>query len=234
MLKIKINIQRFNSTNKTTNYELSQYLNDDKPTYLGDYNSDMLKIDTQMKANADNISANISATEVAKATADTANDTANNAQTTAETANNTANNALAKSLSNENDIKKFNLTNIENLQLITSQGEILNNQLKVASNNDGSIAKIYGFLSMSTSDGQSKVVELTSNPTNLRPKSPITIQCTGVSQDTFNRLNSIDLNINTNGIIKISFYSTQSDNKLNFIFPCLYFMEDFGDTPTNI
>lgn len=41
------------STNKTTNYELSQYVGSDKPTYLGDYNSDMLKIDAGMKANAD-------------------------------------------------------------------------------------------------------------------------------------------------------------------------------------
>lgn len=41
------------STNKTPNYDLSQYVGTDKPTYLGDYNGDMLKIDTQMKANND-------------------------------------------------------------------------------------------------------------------------------------------------------------------------------------
>lgn len=40
------------STNKTNNYDLSQYIGTDKPTYLGDYNGDMLKIDTQMKNNA--------------------------------------------------------------------------------------------------------------------------------------------------------------------------------------
>lgn len=40
------------STNKTANYQLSQYIGTDKPTYLGDYNSDMSKIDAQMKANA--------------------------------------------------------------------------------------------------------------------------------------------------------------------------------------
>ena len=34
------------STNKTTHYELSQYLGTDKPTYLVDYNGDMSKIDT--------------------------------------------------------------------------------------------------------------------------------------------------------------------------------------------
>lgn len=40
------------STNKTVNYELSQYIGTDKPSWLNDYNNDMLKIDTQMKANA--------------------------------------------------------------------------------------------------------------------------------------------------------------------------------------
>lgn len=39
------------STNKTANYELSQYIGSDKPTYLVDYNGDMLKIDTGMAAN---------------------------------------------------------------------------------------------------------------------------------------------------------------------------------------
>ena len=41
------------STNKTINYDLSQYTANDKPTYLVDYNSDMNKIDTQMKTNND-------------------------------------------------------------------------------------------------------------------------------------------------------------------------------------
>ena len=33
------------STNKTKNLKLSQYVNSDKPSYLQDYNEDMLKID---------------------------------------------------------------------------------------------------------------------------------------------------------------------------------------------
>ena len=41
------------STNKTTNYNLSQFLGSDKPAWLVDYNGDMAAIDTQMKANAD-------------------------------------------------------------------------------------------------------------------------------------------------------------------------------------
>lgn len=44
-------------TNATANYELSQFLGTDKPAWLVDYNGDMLKIDTAVKDNADNIAA---------------------------------------------------------------------------------------------------------------------------------------------------------------------------------
>lgn len=40
------------STNSTTNYGLSQFISTDCPAWLGDYNQDMAKIDTQMKNNA--------------------------------------------------------------------------------------------------------------------------------------------------------------------------------------
>lgn len=60
------------STNKTPNYNLSQFTADDKPAWLGDYNSDMQKIDAQMKANATK--------------ADSAESTANNANQTASDA----------------------------------------------------------------------------------------------------------------------------------------------------
>ena len=40
-------------TNATATYELSQFLGTDKPAWLVDYNGDMLKIDTALKANAD-------------------------------------------------------------------------------------------------------------------------------------------------------------------------------------
>ena len=43
------------STNKTENYDLSQFVGTDRPTWLGDYNGDMTKIDAQLKQNADDI-----------------------------------------------------------------------------------------------------------------------------------------------------------------------------------
>lgn len=107
------------STNKTTNYELSQYVGADKPTYLGDYNSDMLKIDTQMKNNADDI-ASVSATATtANATANTALADASTAQTTADNANTSASNAsqiatqaLSKANANETALSAINAKSI--------------------------------------------------------------------------------------------------------------------------
>ena len=43
------------ATNHTENYNLSQFTGTDRPTWLGDYNGDMAKIDAQMKRNADAI-----------------------------------------------------------------------------------------------------------------------------------------------------------------------------------
>ena len=43
------------STNKTLTIELSQYVGTDKPTYLTDYNGDMLKIDNAIAADRDSI-----------------------------------------------------------------------------------------------------------------------------------------------------------------------------------
>lgn len=43
------------ATNHTSNYNLSQFEPTDRPTWLGDYNGDMQKLDTQIKANADSI-----------------------------------------------------------------------------------------------------------------------------------------------------------------------------------
>ena len=50
------------STNKTTYFNLSQYIGTDKPTYLGDYNVDMLAIDTTLhgiKTTADTCALNL-------------------------------------------------------------------------------------------------------------------------------------------------------------------------------
>lgn len=39
------------ATNHTDNYNLSQFVGTDRPTWIGDHNGDMSKIDAQMKVN---------------------------------------------------------------------------------------------------------------------------------------------------------------------------------------
>ena len=43
------------ATKHTANYNLSQFAGTDRPTWLGDYNNDMTRIDAQLKQNADAI-----------------------------------------------------------------------------------------------------------------------------------------------------------------------------------
>lgn len=120
------------STNKTPNYNLSQYIGTDKPTYLGDYNGDMLKIDTQLKANADSASNATAAAGTAQAVAEQAsqsvqslNDsvTANSADiaslktknaqqdSSIQNASNKASSALNKANQNEHNITEINTRN---------------------------------------------------------------------------------------------------------------------------
>lgn len=81
------------STGKTTNYELSQFIGTDKPSWLGDYNGDMLKIDTALGS--------------INATATTAQSGVASAQSAASAAQQTANAAQQKATANAQDITKL-------------------------------------------------------------------------------------------------------------------------------
>lgn len=207
------------STNKTTNYNLSQYIGTDKPTYLGDYNSDMSKIDTQMKTNADNIATAISGVESAQATANganqtaqSANATATSAQTTAQNASNTAGNAQstansalstatsAQATATSADTKITNLENSLNISNFTTYDQtndytknnvnLTSANVTVACNSAGNIFKVYG-----------EVVGTLPNPntggsvsiqTDLRPEDNITIKTAGICG--FSNSNANDFN----------------------------------------
>lgn len=87
------------STNKTSGYSLSQFVGSDIPSWLGDYNGDMLKIDTALTS--------------INATATGAQSTATSASSQAQAAQNTANSALQTANKNEDNIAnlKTSLTN---------------------------------------------------------------------------------------------------------------------------
>ena len=81
------------STNKTSGYSLSQFIGSDIPSWLGDYNGDMLKIDTALKS--------------INATATGANSTAISAASAAAAAQQTANSALSKANQNKQSISEI-------------------------------------------------------------------------------------------------------------------------------
>lgn len=87
------------STNKTTHYDLSQYVGTDKPTYLSDYNSDMAKIDAALYQ---------------------ANTNASSAEANASTALTQAGQALEKANTNEGDITDLeSVTDLLNTNVTT-------------------------------------------------------------------------------------------------------------------
>ena len=246
------------STNKTTNYELSQYIGTDKPTYLSDYNGDMYKIDAQMKVNADNVATAISSASTATSTANSANSTAQSALSTANTASSTAtsasttatnaqttaNSALstattAQTTANQvaSDLNAFeqelNFTHFDDITLSATGGTISSQSVKIASNEDGTIAKIYGHCKVTATGA----VTL-SGTSRLRPTTNITISCLGflfamTNDGSISRVASpADVTITTTGNITISSNYVWGDIKDFYLFPCMLFLKDFGDTPT--
>lgn len=245
------------STNKTTNYELSQYIGTDKPTYLVDYNGDMQKIDTGIKGAYDRGSAGVSAAATAQTAAETADGKATNAATAAASAQSaaetaataaatadgkavaaqtTANTANAATVVNANNITALsnfiNINTYMDLSVKTASGVTVNSSnLKLARNSDGSLCKIYGFLDLKcTASGNNTLVFTAQGGTGLAPDSDIYIQTAGVSTKN-GALGYLGFTIKTNGDIDFSFYGINNDAwKVNYP-PCIYFVKDFGDQP---
>lgn len=233
------------STNKTTNYDLSQYIGTDKPTYLGDYNSDMMKIDTAMAENktsaqnAENIANNAVATAgnaqttatAAQQTANTAKDTADGLASAVSQAQTTANNA-------ETNIEKLNLINFDKYTATSSQGTV-SGQVTVATNSDGTVGKIYGEINLSQLNYQG-FINITIPNTKLRPTEDIVIENLGIaklstSSDLCAEILKVNVNISTNGTISISRGSTpQYISQAINLMPCLLFMKNFGDVDNQV
>lgn len=128
MEKIKLNIQMFGSTNKTTNYELPQWVGTDKPSYLTDFNSAFFTIDGAIHEVAEDSSQAISdvadltdrvetaestvssldtRVDTVESTVQSASTTATNAQATATSALTTANTANGKADTNASNISSL-------------------------------------------------------------------------------------------------------------------------------
>lgn len=247
------------STNKTTNYELSQFIGSDKPAWLQDYNTDMSKIDAQMKANADGVtsaSGTASAASVAlgditsltttdkssavaainevKSTADTAASTAQAAATTANSANSKADTALA-------DFAKFDLSNTGDCTVTLTIGgtttTITDHRMRFSKNSDGSIFKIYGYIQPGNLLGKTGNAVLKISGINLPVSSEYTINTLSTTYYVYNQNTAPEFIIDragvvkTDGTIEITIPNLLGDVRYVRIIvpPCLYFNTNFGD-----
>ena len=249
------------STNHTTNYNLSQYISTDKPTYLVDYNNDMLAIDTQMKVNETAAATAKTAAENADTKAVTADGKAVTAQSSAAAAQTSADSANTKigTMANLETADKTSLVNalnevineininqhttfdpsisgqisVSNASLYTDEGKLF-----CSTNSSGTLAKIYGFVRLNTSN--TTATPVVSIQTSLRPQTDIIINSVGINVITdsndSNNVVSCNIKIYTTGVVEIygNNGGTITRNRI-IIHPCILYIKDFGDviTPSN-
>jgi hypothetical protein len=243
------------STNKTTYYDLSQYTANDKPTYLVDYNSDMANIDTgihEVDVKAGTSITNIgtmtdlqttekativgAVNEVKASTVANATNIAGNTTNIGTLANldTTTKSDLVNAINElKSIIDNFNLTTYNNLTFTTTDGSIDRNDIKIATNSDGSLCKIYGSIRLT--GYQPFATPTIKASSSLRPTSDITI--TGFSkfyQDAQGNVQGCDnasITIKTNGDIEISSNLLNNTYTRFILAPCLIYIKDFGDVP---
>lgn len=232
------------STNKTTHYELSQFIGTDKPAWLGDYNSDMSKIDAgintaQTTATGADGKADANTTAIgtlASLTTDVKTDLvsainevdghADTAQGTATTASSNASTALTKltMLGDYLDISSETTPTIS----ITGGTLYASSSVSCASNNSGSFGKIFGWIRFTAN---SSTVTLTF-PTPFRPTATKTFDGVVVSQLNEGVITERTISIATDGTATIQVANTANDSvwRLDLI-ACDLFVKAFKDLP---
>lgn len=235
------------STNKTANYNLSQFIGTDKPAWLSDYNQDMSKIDTGIKNASDAASAAdgkadanttsignlsnltttaktnlVAAVNEVKADAGTAQGSANTAIDKAN-ANTAAINALAGTL-NINTYLEYTSANAT-----ATGGTIGAGELYVARNSDGSLFKVYGNILFTPNGSGDKVITLSTTGV-AAPESAYNIQGCGFGFGANNAIRPMAITVNTNGTLQIKWTAQSTDGTTAIrLLACLYFNSDFGD-----
>ena len=230
------------STNKTTNYDLSQFIGSDKPAWLQDYNTDMSKIDTGIhnaattatgadgKADA-NTTAIGDLTYLSTSTKNNlvaaineVDGNADTAQGTANTASNTANSAKTTA---DGLVTFLNINTFATSTVTSSDSATITGSVRNATNTDGSLGKVYGGIILTPANAPTITIS-----TGLRPSSSITIQDLVILQDIGGNkeIYTRNVTIDTNGDTTIDIPSAFNGRAVKIILPpCLIFAKDFGD-----
>ena len=239
------------STNKTSNYELSQFVGGDKPAWLADYNSDMSKIDAQMKLNADGVTtasgnattantnigtmANLETTDKSSLVA-----ALNEVNTATGTAQSTASGAAATATTAKNEADSLatyiSLTQNGDVTPTISGGTVGNiNAIRYALNANGTLGKIYGRYRFTVNTTGTVTVTLPVSGLSLASNISINSGCDYVSfnsDSSIYAINARDMSIDTSGNVTITFTGFPVGATVTlWLPPCLYFFTDFGDQP---
>lgn len=130
------------STTKTTNYNLSQFADADKPTWRGDYNGDMLKIDRGMQCNANAAADAHTAATNAQNAADTNATAIAQVKTTADDAKAKAEANGSRITANADEFHRYRTTTDTHLSTLDTQvaGKANSSDVYTKSYSDGHFA----------------------------------------------------------------------------------------------
>lgn len=235
------------STNKTTHYELSQYVGTDKPTYLTDYNNDMSAIDTGIYNAQTKADSAYSAAGIADGKAGDAQTTANSALTNAGTAN-----TNIGTMANLNTTEKTTLVgainevnnrlNFVSFKRFTENDYSVSNNafwgghnLNIAKTADGAYCKLYGQINFAVNTTQSADSIFTITNTGLSVDSEFTVIGVGLEIIGDSAIRSIfrsDVKFKTNGNLEINLTTLEAGKDYTIILhPSVIQVKSFGDQP---
>lgn len=244
------------STNKTTNYDLSQFIGTDKPAWLSDYNGDMGKIDAgiataqstatgadgKATANASAIGTLSNLTTEAKTNLVAAvNEVNTNASTAVNTASNAAGTANAAKAEADALAAYFALTpeKVNNTNIIPSSGSIDTSSasygVTIAQNSTHSLGKVYGRICHKNAPAWTSNTITLNIDSGIHPAEEFKIAVAGLASCYSNAsvayVNNADVTLvfKPDGKILIRYYSQDAGQYYIDLIPCLYFFTDFGD-----
>lgn len=239
------------STNKTSNYELSQFVGTDKPAWLADYNTDMSKIDAQMKLNADGVttatgtatSASTAVGTLANLTTDAksnlvsaVNEVDSHADSAQETASSALSSATGAGTAISNLVTYLTLssttayTSSAQFQIVAGGGSFNSASISVSRNSAGTVGEIFGYITIANPSGGSSKVKLNVD-TGLRPSAKLTLAGDGVVENltSNNYLGALSIDVNTDGTIEFSCgIPAGATGYVIRPFRCLLFIENFN------
>ena len=244
------------STNKTTNYELSQFVGTDKPAWLSDYNADMGKIDTAIKAAKDEAdsatgasSANTTAIGTLASLETTHKDNlveainevksdAGSATNTANSASDTASGADSKATTAKNTadaiITAFTLGADTIATLSGSNYSVGAGQIRSQLNTDGSIGRIYtsNLVVKETSAGTGDVDILTN--ITVKPQASQIFITMGKAFEGDGSIHDVRMIVETTGEVKFRINLPTNTNVDVFLPDSLKFFDSFDNIIADI